>query len=56
MVKERFLEEVTFKLRHGVVVTKGVESSEDQNVLGGENIYQTWEVKRNKKNWLWHGV
>ena len=29
LVKERFLQEVTFKLRHGTAVPKDVESSED---------------------------
>lgn len=55
LIKERFLEEVTFNKTWNRSY-KSVESSEDQNVLGGENMYQTWEVKRYKKYWLWHGV
>ena len=29
LVKERFLQEVTFKVRHGTAVPKDVESSEE---------------------------
>lgn len=40
LVRGRFLEEVTFKLRpdYGVGVTKGLEDSEDKSVLGGETF------------------